>query len=328
MRRILAIVGGLATLATADSATARPHAPAKHPDFTGLWSTASLTNLERPEDLKTLTLTEAQAAAYEKLHRGKPPESSPETVAIGGDSSEWWETDVGLARIRGQIRSSWLVAPADGQLPITKEAAAFFKARSAKRKVGADNPEDRGGSERCVATDGAGPPLGNGGHNDNLQIVQAGDQLALYAEWMASLRIIRIGKTTHRPPDQRQTNGDSIAHWEGDTLVIETTNFTPSDVDSPRGDPKADMRTIERLSRISPAELLYAFSVTSPEVYSQTWQGEMVIHATKGPLYEYACHEGNYSLANILAAGRYADAHPQLVKAAAAAPPTAKPAGQ
>ena len=328
MRRVLAIGGGLLALAIASAPAARPSSPARHPDFTGLWTTASLTNLERPADLKTLTLTEAQATSYEKAHRGKPPEASPETVAIGGDASEWWETDVGLARIRGQIRSSWLVAPADGQLPVTKEAKAFSKARSEKRKVSPDNPEDRSPSERCVATDGAGPPFGNGGNNDNLQIVQAGDQMAIYAEWMASLRIVRIGKAGHLPPDQRQTNGDSIAHWEGEVLVIETTNFTPRDVDSPRGDRKADMRTIERLSRISPTELLYAFSVTSPEVFSQTWQGEMVIHTTKGPLYEYACHEGNYSLANILAAGRYADTHPEPVKPAAAPPPPVKPAGQ
>lgn len=335
MRRGLIFGGGLLALAVGSTAMAGSAAPGKHPDFTGLWTTSSLTGLERPDDLKTLTLTEAQAAAYEKAHRGKPPETSPETAAIGGDTSEWWETNVGLARIRGQIRSSWLVAPADGQLPVSKEAKAFSKARSARRKASIDNPEDRSPSERCIATDGAGPPLGNGGYNDNLQIVQAGDHLALYAEWMASLRIVRIG-ARHLPPDQRQTNGDSVAYWDGDVLVIETTNFTPSDIDSPRGDRKADMRTIERLSRVSPTELLYAFSVTNPEVFSQTWQGEMIVTASKGPLYEYACHEGNYGLANMLAGARYADAHPEAAKAVAAptaaptaaAPSATKPAGQ
>jgi hypothetical protein len=304
MLRILAVGGGLLALAMATSATARPQPAAKHPDFTGLWTTASLTNLERPEDLKTLTLTEAQAQAYEKAHRGKPPDFPPGEDIVGGATSEWWETDVGLARIRGQIRSSWLIAPADGQLPITKEAKALFKARRARRKAAIDNPEDREPSERCIATDGAGPPLANGGYNDNLEIVQAGDELAIHSEWMSSLRIVHIGRTQHLPPDIRLASGDSIGRWEGDVLVIDTTNFSPRDVDSPKGDTRADMHTIERLSRLSPTQLLYSFSVTNPAVFSQTWQGEMVIETTKGPLYEYACHEGNYSLGNILRAAR------------------------
>lgn len=327
MGKVLAIGGGLVALAIASGSAAQPHAPSRRPDFTGLWSTASLTNLERPDDLKTLSLTEAQAAAYEKAHRGKPPEFPPGEDSVDGANSEWWETDVGLARIRGQIRSSWLVAPADGKLPVTREAKAFSKARRARRKAAVDNPEDRDLSERCIATDGAGPPLGNGGLNDNLEIVQGGDELAIFAEWMSSLRVVHIGRDRHPPPEVRLANGDSIAHWEGDVLVIETTNFSARDVDSPRGDARADMRTIERLSRVSPTELLYSFSVTNPAVFSQTWQGEMVIKAAKGPIYEYACHEGNYGLTNILGGARYSDAHPTPATAPAAAS-IAKPGGQ
>jgi hypothetical protein len=342
MLRALAVCALLGAATVAPAAVARPvakypaakhlaakHPAFRHPDFAGLWSTASLTSLERPEQLKSLVLTEAQAAAYEKAHRGKPPEIPPGEDTVGGLESEWWETDVGLARIRGQVRSSWLVSPADGQLPITKEAKAFFKARRMQRKAAVDNPEDREASERCIATDGAGPPLGNGGYNDNFEIVQAGDQLAIHAEWMSSLRIIRIGGPGHPPSEVRLASGDSTAHWEGDTLVIETTNFSTRDIDAPNGDLHADMRTVERLSRISPTELLYAFTVTNPAVFSQTWQGEMVLHATKGPLYEYACHEGNYGMANMLAGARHeqaeATAHPAPPPAAA---PPGKPAGQ
>jgi hypothetical protein len=285
-------------------------AGAKHPDFTGLWTGASLTNIERPEDLKTLTITEAQAAKYEKAHRGKPPDLPPEDAdhAVGGVESEWWETDVGLARIRGQVRTSWLVSPADGQLPISPAAKAFFKARRDRRKVDFDNPEGREPPERCVESDGAGPPFQNGGYNDNLEMVLTRDHLVMHSEWMSSLRIVRIGAKDHLPADMRVPGGDAIARWEGETLVVETSNFLPRDVDDPKGDPKADMKTVERFSRVGPDELLYAYRVTNPAVFTQTWAGEMVLHRASKPMYEYACHEGNYGLANMLAGARHVEA--------------------
>jgi hypothetical protein len=289
------------------AAVAAPHAGAKHPDLTGQWTGSSLTNLERPDDFKTLTVTEAEAAKYEKAHRGKPPEVPPDDPdhAVGGVESEWWETDVGLARIRGQIRTSWLVSPASGKLPTTPEAKAFFKARGERRKVDFDNPEGREQSERCVESDGAGPPYQNGGYNDNLEMVQTGDHLVLHSEWMSSLRIVRIGARDHLPADLRVPGGDSIAWWEGDTLVVETTNFLPRDVDDPKRDPKADMKTLERFTRTGPDELLYAFRVTNPAVFTQSWAGEMVLRRAGKPMYEYACHEGNSGMVNMLAGARH-----------------------
>ena len=267
------------------------HAGARHPDFTGYWTGASLTSMERPDDFKTLTVTEAEAAKYEKAHRGKPPDFLPPDDpdhAIGGVESEWWETDVGLARVRGQVRTSWIVSPADGQMPVKPEAKAFFKARRDQRKVDFDNPEGREQSERCIETDGAGPPYQNGGYNDNLEIVQAGDQLVLHAEWMSSLRIIRIGAKAHLPADIRVPGGDSVARWEGQTLVVETTNFPARDVDDPKGDPKADQKVVERFTRTGKDEILYSFSVTNPAIFTQTWVGEMVLHPSTGRMYEYA----------------------------------------
>ncbi|MBS0363902.1 MAG: hypothetical protein JSR98_21220 [Proteobacteria bacterium] len=310
MHRV-AVVGGLAAWMLAGAAhAASPRALHQHPDFSGVWTSASLTNMERPDDFKALVATAAEAAKYEAAHRGKPPDVPPEDPDhnVGGVESEWWETDVGLARIRGQIRTSWVVAPADGQLPISPAAKAFYKARRDHRKVDFDNPEGREQSERCVETDGAGPPYQNGGYNDNLEMVSTGDRLVMHSEWMSSLRIVRIGAKDHLPADLRVPGGDSIAHWEGETLVIETTNFLPRDVDDPKGDPKADMKTVERFTRIGPDQLLYGFSVTNPAVFTQTWTGEMLLQRAKKPMYEYACHEGNYGLANMLTGARHVEA--------------------
>ena len=296
----------LAGVLAAGPAMARGHGPARPPvDLTGVWSNASLTSLERPDDFRSLTITEAEAQAYEKTHRGKPPEDDPAYKDdVGGIQSEWWETDVGLARIRGQARTSWIVSPADGQRPFTAAAKAANKARRARMKTDLDGPESRTPDERCLGI-GASPPLDNGGLNDNYQIVQAGDRLAIHGEWMHDVRTVVIDPAAkHPPPGLRIMGGDSIAHWDGDTLVIETTNFTPLEVRAPDGDPKADMKVVERLTRLSPTEILYAFSVTSPARYTQTWQGEMLLHPASGPIYEYACHEGNYGLANMLAAAR------------------------
>ncbi|HEY3948587.1 hypothetical protein [Phenylobacterium sp.] len=292
------------------SVAGSPHAVVKHPDFTGLWTSASLTGMERPDDFKSLVVTEAEAAKYEKAHRGKPPDIPPGDPdhAVGGVESEWWETDVGLARIRGQVRTSWIVAPADGQLPISPAAKAFFKARRETRKIDFDNPEGREASERCIETDGAGPPYQNGGYNDNLEMVLTGEHLVMHSEWMSSLRIVRLGAKDHLPAAMRVPGGDSIAHWEGETLVVETTNFPARDVDDPKGDPKADMKTVERFTRVGPDELLYAFRVTNPAVFTQTWAGEMVLRRAVKPMYEYACHEGNYGLANMLAGARHVEA--------------------
>jgi hypothetical protein len=295
------------------------------PDLNGLWSNSSLTDLERPEAFKSLAVPEKDAKAWEKDHLGKAPMDPEDTV--GGHDSEWWERDVGLARIRGQVRTSWLVAPANGQLPTSKAAKAARKARHQQRLTNFDNPEGRSADERCTATDAAGPPITNGGYNDNYQFVQTPGELVILAEYMSVARIVRLaGKgapaPSHPPPDIRGRMGDAIGHWEGATLVIETTNFTPAEADPFNLAPGADMRVIERLTRTGPDEITYAFRVWQPAVYDQSWAGEMVFHATKGPIYEFACHEGNYAMTHMLAGARRDEHSPPPAAAAT------KPAGQ
>ena len=304
------------------------HAPKDawgRPDLNGAWSNNSLTQLERDSDaFKTLGLSEAEARAYEAKHLGKPPEIPDDKV--GAAASEFWETNVGLARIRGVARSSWITSPADGQVPYSAAAKAAGKARRELRKTRADDPEARPLAERCLEPGAAGPPLQNGGYNDNFQIVQTRDSLAIWVEWDHDVRVVRLTPGAKHPPAQiRRWFGDSIGHWQGQTLVVETTNFTPREVDAPGGDAAADMTVVERFTRTGPKEIFYEFAVTAPATYVQTWRGEMLLRPAAGRLYEYACHEGNYALPGILTAARagFAPGEPTPPKAEAQKPPPA-----
>lgn len=312
VRALIIIAAACAVAAPAAAGDYRaPRTPWGAPDLDGQWMNRSLTFLERPDEFKTLVPTAAEAAKYEKDNRNKAPADPQDTV--GGLQSEWWENDVGLAKIRGQVRTSWIVAPADGQLPFSKAAKAARKVRRERRKVDFDGPESRNLSERCLATDAIGPPLQNGGYSDLFKFVQTRDQIAIFAEYMHDVRIIRLGKVSHLPAGQRQWLGDSIGRWEGDTLVVDTTNFTPAEVSPEPVDAAADMHVIERFTRTGPDEITYSFSVEDNALFAQSWQGEMVMKTNAEQIYEYACHEGNYGLANILSGGR------ETEKAAAAA---------
>jgi hypothetical protein len=310
-KRNLVVASPAALIATLIASLGAAAHPARRPpaDLTGSWSNASLTTQERPDDFKTLAAPEAEAAKYEKAHRGKPPDVPPEEDPADGVHSEWWETDQGLARIRGQARTSWIVSPADGKRPFTAAAKAANKANEARAKTSPDNPEDRMRTERCIDDDGVGPPLDNGGYNDNYAFVQTARELAIYGEWQHSVRVIRFAtpgaaEARHPPPDVRLPMGDSVGHWDGATLVVETTNFTPGEVKAPSQDPRADMRVVERFTRLSPTEIFYEYAVTNPARFVQTWRAEQVLHPANGMIYEVACHEGNYGLSNMLAAAR------------------------
>ncbi|MBL8773018.1 MAG: hypothetical protein JNK30_16670 [Phenylobacterium sp.] len=297
MHRLIIAAAALASVTTAQAAP---------PDLGGLWTSGSLTPLERPKDFKALTISEPEARAYEARRRNQPP---PIEDDVGGADSEWWETDEPLQRVRGQPRTSLIVSPADGKLPFTAAAAARNKDRTARRKLTTDNPEDRGRGDRCLPGALAGPPMINGVYNNNFRIVQTRDHLVIQAEYLGDVRIVRLDPRARRgPPHVRRWLGESIGHWEGDTLVIVTTNFTATEVDAPDGDPAADAVVIERLTRLGPDRLGYAFTVRNPSLYVMPWQGEMELRTTAGPLFEVACHEGNYALRSMLAGSRQAEA--------------------
>ena len=311
------IVAAAALLASAPAAARPPPAAA---DLTGYWSLSSWTQLQRPRKVKSLVLTPAEAKAWEAelaktggILLGGPDE-------LGQIESEFNESGEGLARIRGQFRSSWIVSTADGRFPYT--AAARKRLREAQESF--DNPEDRPQSERCLASNGSSPPLLSTQDSNLVQIVQTRDHLAVVGEKNHDWRVIPIGGP--RDPGQPATwSGVSNARWEGATLVVETDRFRYPEIDRDFLVHSGRARITERFTRLSPEELLYAYTVVDPDIYVTPWSAEMLLKRSAKPPFEYACHEGNYSLPTILQAARLGRQEPP--KPAAPPPPATKPLG-
>jgi hypothetical protein len=299
----------IAVLAIAASAQARPYQPPRtpsgRPDLQGTWSNASFTRLERPKPLHSLVVPADEAAAFERTYASNFSNDSSD--GVGGRQSEAWELGSSLARIGGEARSSWIVDPPDGRLPYSPAGRKLLDAAQ-KRVDSFDDPEDRSTADRCLlgARSVAGPPMLNANYNNHYQIVQTREAVAIVVEMVHDVRIISLTRKTHLPAQVRPWMGDSIGHWEGDTLVVETTNFNPDEgmknqvgfFMSP------DARVTERFTRIARDQILYRFTVEDPAVYTQPWRGEEVLRASGDPVYEYACHEGNYSLSGMLAGAR------------------------
>jgi len=299
--RAFAVLAALLWCGVAAAASYKPPLNALgQPDLEGIWSSNSLTRLERPSVFPSLVITEAQARAL------KGPAILPQDE-VGGIESEWFDDGLDLARVGNEIRTSWIVDPSTGQLPYTPEG----RARLAKPYT-YEGPETRSLTERCVVAGGAGPPMLNGIYNNHWQIVQTPDHFLIHLETNHEARVVRIGDRRHGPPQIRKWMGDSIGWWDGDSFVIETTNFPPAQ--SLRRFPLArlylssDAVVVERLTRISATQLLYEFAVTDPATFTRPWRAEMPLNAARGPIYEYACHEGNYSLPGILAGARRVEA--------------------
>jgi hypothetical protein len=293
-------------------------------DLTGVWTNAWYTKLERPKAFKDLIVTPAEAEAYEAPRRAHQGELITTDDAVGQNESEFPDNGPGLARIRGELRSSWIVEPADGKVPWRPEAKAH-------RRLGLpsddyDNVEARDTEERCLTNPGTGAPILND-HDANLvQFVQTGDRktggaLAIYGEKNHQVRIAQIlaraGAGAGAAPDPRAAGitewlGASVGHWKGATLVVETTGFRPGMTMITRGLLLSDhARVVERFTRSGPpngpGEIAYSFEVTDETLFTQPWRGEMVFRPAEGQIFEYACHEGNYGLPNILAAARAAE---------------------
>ena len=207
-------------------------------------------------------------------------------------------------RVAGKPRTSFITSTPDGRVPVMLPAAAA-KASQPRLPRGVaqnDNPEGRSLGERCLMSFGfsSGPVMQPQLYNSNYQFVQTKDELAIWVEMVHDVRHIRIGGT-HRTDGVRTWMGDSVAHWEGDTLVAETTNYSPQQAF--RGADE-NLKVTERFTRVAPDRILYQFKVEDPTVWAQPWGGEYEFGTAKGNLYEYACHEGNYGLEGILAGAR------------------------
>jgi hypothetical protein len=295
------------------------------PDLQGTWTNATLTPLERAENTPLSLAREevqrreqafrervAQLAEDSDPDRPAPPKGGDGSTGaagnVGGYNNFWIDPGDRIAVVNGEYRSSLLTVPANGRVPATTPAARERTAQrlAARKGMGQyDHPELRPLAERCLMSFGsnAGPPmLPNYFYNNNYQFVQTRDALMILVEMVHDVRVVRIGENLqHPPPHIRPWMGDSIGRWEGDTLVVETTNFHPLQVF--RG-ASENLKVIERFSRTGPDTILYKFEIDDPTTFVEKWGGEVPFNRTEDLIYEYACHEGNYALANVLSGER------------------------
>ena len=289
-----------------------PRTPDGHPDLQGIWSNATITPLERPADLAgKAVLSEKEAAAYErqslKVNDRDRRDGEGTDADVSRAYNEFWY-DRGTQTVQSR-RTSLIVDPPDGRAPaLTPEGQARMAARTEwKRLHPADGPEDRGLSERCLNWMTAGPPMLPSAYNNDYQIIQTPDTVVIFNEMIHDARIIPMDGRPHIPGNIHLWLGDSRGHWEGDTLVIETTNLR--DKAGFQGGlealhPTEHTQLVERLTRTDANTLLYEFTISDPFMYTKPWTAQIPSVRTEGPIFEYACHEGNYGMTGILSSAR------------------------
>jgi hypothetical protein len=327
-----ALLAGAALAALPAVVIAQPkpyHAPRAvdgQPDLQGAWTNASLTPLERPPALgERRVMTPAEVAAIEGRRAAviaasnaptksgsdfeKQPCYAANTIDSGatpdcGYNAFWTDHGDAVMRVGGEPRTSIITFPANGRLParLPRKPGTPTPVRGVYGRAG-ENPENQTLAERCITSfaNHAGPVMLPSFYNSNYQIVQGRDAVAIEVEMIHDVRIVRLN-STHTPT--RSWYGDSIGHWEGDTLVVETINYNPNQ--NLMGG-SADMIVRERFTRVGPQRLRYEFRVEDPATWATPWGGEYEFAPAKGPLFEYACHEGNYALPDILSGARAAE---------------------
>ncbi len=331
---------GLLTLPFFVHAKDTPRTSSGRPDLTGTYNTATLTPLSRPARYGSkLTVTAEEAAAIEKYwrenlaqddkpsdpDRDAPPEGGVDVYVaefsgaagkVGGYNSFFVDLGENVTKINGQYRTSIITQPDSGRMPgFTGDAIERLKAQRAfyHENTGTawwiempagpyDNPESRPVAERCLLGFGStsGPPMLPVMYNNMKRIVQTDDYIMILVEMNHDARIIRMNDK-HLPADVKRWMGDSIGRWEGDTLMVETTNFRADSVFSVGTE---DMKVTERFSRLDNETLLYQFTVTDPGTWQEPWSGEYTWPTTTERVFEYACHEGNYAMGGILRGAR------------------------
>jgi hypothetical protein len=303
-----------AAKAKTSSATAvqTSRTPQGQPDLEGVWSIAFLTPLERdPEFRDKQFFTPEEAAAYLKKRSQEVDvdrrSASPEVDTAQAYNQSWYDRGTKLGR---NMRTSLVIDPSDGRIPpMTPEAKRRFEnAHAYSAAHPADGPEDRNLGERCLNFSQEGPPLLPGGYNNNYQIVQTPNYVAILAEMGNKARIIPLDGRPHLPQSVSQWNGDARGHWEGNTLVVDTTNVRFNDKShfgvNYDGLTDQNFRVTERFTRTAVDTITYQATVTDPTVYTKPWTIEIVMSKTEDPLFEYACHEGNYGMFGILGGAR------------------------
>jgi hypothetical protein len=327
--RCLVLIGVLLSVLGMSAAPALkagvPRTPDGRPDLHGTWSYATLTPLERPAEFAGRAfLTDTQAAEFERRTLTVQNRDRRDGVGPSGRGSDgrtdldraynqvWWEYG---AKVVGTKRTSLIVDPPDGRIPpLTPEGrtraedkrglwTATGEYEGGSRGLSFDWYGDRPLQERCLGWTVTGPPMVPGAYNNNMELFQTPDTVAIVNEMVHDQRIIPLDGRPRVGAPIRLWMGSSRGRWDGDTLVVDTTNFRPAVFRSA----SAKLHLIERFTRIDAATLLYAFTVDDPATWVRPWTAHIPMTRTEEPIFEYACHEGNYSLVNILQGARAQD---------------------
>ena len=289
--------------ASAGTSTA-PRTAEGRPDLQGLWDFAQLTPFERPDALAgkaSLTEDEAEEFAQRRI------ETTHKDRRDGGAAADverayndfWWDFGTRVSK-----QSSLVVDPPDGKIPaLTPEA----QQRASQRKALFENPEERPLAERCILGFNSGPPMAPSAYNNNVQIVQTRHHVVIVNEMIHSARIVDLSGRSHPPDEMRFLTGDSVGRWDGDTLVVDTTNFSKERAF--RG-ASSNMHLVERFTRVDNDTLRYEFTVDDPETWTKKWSASIPMTRSDELMFEYACHEANYALEGVLKGARYQEAQP------------------
>ena len=283
-----------------------PRTPDGQPDMQGIWSNAILTPLERPADLKDKAFfTKEEASAYvkrtiEQNNKDKRDGSGTDADVARAYNDFWWDRGTGIAKT---LRTSLIVDPPDGRIPALTPLAQkrAEQVKEARRLHPADGPEDRPVGERCILLNSAGPPMMPSAYNNNYQVVQTAQTFVILNEMVHDARVIPLDGRPHVPQNIRLWMGDSRGHWDGNTLVVDTTNFTGQ---TPFRGSGPNLHLTERFTRMDAETLLYEFTVDDPESFAKPWTAAIPSVRTTGPILEYACNEGNYGMTGLLSAAR------------------------
>ena len=287
------------------------------PDLQGTWSNASITTLERNVRYTGSTLSDDEVIRATDVHPQNVRLATDDNMVAGqlpdgtdlgrgrGYNAFWIDPGTKFGNINGEHRTAWIVDPGDGRIPYN-EAGRARKAALREKNSSFDGPETRPLAERCISTGlRTGPPMINGLYNNNYEFVQTEGYIVLRTEMISHARIIPIN-SEHKMAALAPMFGESVAHWDGDTLVVETTNFSPMQEEAAISLTSSG-QLVERFTRVSEEQIVYEFTVDDPEYYSQPWHGELSFLSTPSKVYEFACHEGNYAMSGILAGARRAE---------------------
>jgi hypothetical protein len=300
--------GAAAARTTGSSAKAykAPRTPDGQPDLQGFWSNTTYTPLERPKNISKEFYTREEAVEIAKRAAADEGEQTePGTIP----DVHYDFTQFGLDRSQGamalNLRTSLIVDPPDGKIPpMTAEGRKRTAERAeARKRMGAatDAVQNQPLSVRCIIMDRAGPPMLAGAYNNNYQIVQIPGYVMILVEMIHDVRIIPLDGRPHLPENVRQWMGSYVGHWEGETLVVETTNFNGK---NPFQGSSENMRLTERFTRLDEDTIRYQFTIDDQATWTKPWSAEVPMKKTIGPLFEHACHEANYGLYNTLAGAR------------------------